>query len=919
MTVTEPTPQVYDSSTCTQSNTIGYAGKPDQEVIGIEVVITNTEAPIYNLTGLELGTTGMDQIDNLKIYSTGTSSTFATTTLEHTIPTPSGSTQSIVPADGMSIALVEGTNYIWVAYDIKSDAILESSLDASCTQITIDNGTPVTQEPTEKDPAGDLKVAIILVSNGFEPADNFPESADGSAVTTPTVDVMSNTWTFDNEANPGNIVATFWDGFSGPSNPVFLSQHIQFFQGTVAGSTSVGDYWQVTLDAGNIPSTAVDGFISFATGEGTSSNLNFEVQGLEGSTWVKIGEKLNWTAHGDYSFPIVDMSRFTAYRLIFTGRSDSSSRFHIDDILIAATAPSQSQTYASSSTTQPFGLIDAGTAYSDELVMGVEVVMSGVVTPDSLTGLTLTDNGTVAPTAVKIYSTGISSTFATDTLVYSGTHAGASSFTGVELTDGTNYFWVTYDISPATKADVFDVECTGLVLANAGSKTDTTVTSNGNVLVEGLNLTVKSMSPADKNYVLTDVINTDVYFYGYNVAYQDFNVVDLDGNGSNDWAAGSSLPIDAVTGIRGDPTGSGNLIIDGRTNSGIMGSFRNGNTAFSFQTEIKINSTTVGTNGISWGYGGNSSHTDNDSPFGISHDSIKVGATFVSTGSNLGFNHFRFSYVPSGNNDARGDIYIYRNAELIQVFRNRIGTSSGNFFGDYSGSGVNGGFETTYISVTAGAFAPDPSLTPVIGLEITQTGTELTWTTTEEVGVKEYQVVATETGEVITTVVATGQDLYSVTVPEGVAVKLVVVDDSGFTQTFYPENGDEVTVAYSLTKGWNLITITTENADLTQLLKVTQGGLWSWNGEAYEVITTPKPTQGIWVYATDPVEVTVSGTKSTAEMNISTGWNLVGPVTNCNIPAEALVVYGWNDLYEVIANEQGVLLQAVGYWIFSMQ
>ncbi len=64
-------------------------------------------------------------------------------------------------------------------------------------------------------------------------------------------------------------------------------------------------------------------------------------------------------------------------------------------------------------------------------------------------------------------------------------------------------------------------------------------------------------------------------------------------------------------------------------------------------------------------------------------------------------------------------------------------------------------------------------------------------------------------------------------------------------------------------------------------------------------------------------EVTVSGTKSDAEMTISTGWNLVGPVENSSAPAEATIIYNWNEIYESIATDQGVLLQGVGYWIFS--
>ncbi len=52
-------------------------------------------------------------------------------------------------------------------------------------------------------------------------------------------------------------------------------------------------------------------------------------------------------------------------------------------------------------------------------------------------------------------------------------------------------------------------------------------------------------------------------------------------------------------------------------------------------------------------------------------------------------------------------------------------------------------------------------------------------------------------------------------------------------------------------------------------------------------------------------------------MTVETGWNLIGPVSNELAPSEATLIYNWNEVYESIAVDQGVLLQGVGYWIFS--
>ncbi len=207
--------------------------------------------------------------------------------------------------------------------------------------------------------------------------------------------------------------------------------------------------------------------------------------------------------------------------------------------------------------------------------------------------------------------------------------------------------------------------------------------------------------------------------------------------------------------------------------------------------------------------------------------------------------------------------------------------------------------------------------TPAIGLEVVQTGAKLSWTVGDESGVKEYQVVDTATGELIEVVVA-GNGSYSVTLPEGVEAKLVVVDNSGFSQTFLPADGNIVKVVYDLKEGWNLIAMPGENADISALKDVTVGGIWAWNGSAYETTETPAACQGIWIYAPKTVQAIVTAEKSDVDISLQSGWNLVGPKENINVPEAAHAVYGWNDIYQNIAAEDGVLIQGIGYWIFTL-
>ncbi len=203
-------------------------------------------------------------------------------------------------------------------------------------------------------------------------------------------------------------------------------------------------------------------------------------------------------------------------------------------------------------------------------------------------------------------------------------------------------------------------------------------------------------------------------------------------------------------------------------------------------------------------------------------------------------------------------------------------------------------------------------ITPVTGLLFQQVGVELTWSVEDETGVKAYQLVNVETGELIDSVIASEKN-YRYTLEEDVQVKLIVVDNSGFSQTFYPENGNVVVTTYDLSIGWNLIAIVGENAETEAL----GSELWGWNGVAYELVQHSKSGQAVWIYSKIEKQVTVEADKSESKLNLEQGWNMVGVEENMAVPAGALVIYSWNELYQNIAKD-GLLLQGVGYWIFSL-
>ena len=206
--------------------------------------------------------------------------------------------------------------------------------------------------------------------------------------------------------------------------------------------------------------------------------------------------------------------------------------------------------------------------------------------------------------------------------------------------------------------------------------------------------------------------------------------------------------------------------------------------------------------------------------------------------------------------------------------------------------------------------------TPAYGVEVTKAGSELNWTVDYEDGVVSYKVEKSIDGiwSTITTVAATGEAnaTYSVTVGEG-EFRVVAIDASGFTQAFATSaNNNTVTTFLNIESGWNLISVPSENANLSSLSTT----IWGWDGKQYVEVKEPKALQGLWIFSDSNKELTVKGTKvASAEVSLTNGWNLVGPAENCKKPT-GLTVFTWCESYKALL-DQDSLIVGQGYWIYS--
>lgn len=128
--------------------------------------------------------------------------------------------------------------------------------------------------------------------------------------------------------------------------------------------------------------------------------------------------------------------------------------------------------YLSSTTTQAnTSKIGQGAVHNQ--IIGVQVLTSATGTPINLSQLDFNTNGTTDTANIrniKVWYTGTNSAFNTSSQFGTtlNTLPGSTNFsiTGSQaLSNGTNYFWLTYDINPlATVGNVVDAECTSVTI-----------------------------------------------------------------------------------------------------------------------------------------------------------------------------------------------------------------------------------------------------------------------------------------------------------------------------------------------------------------------------------------------------------------------------------------------------------------------
>ncbi|NII29246.1 hypothetical protein HB364_29475 [Pseudoflavitalea sp. X16] len=184
-----PNGMTYTSSTTTQAATdpISKCNNLQQPIIGIQIVTSSCSPPL-NVTSFNIrmnGTTTNGNVYNIRIYYTGNASVFAPIN-EFAFATPASGTITV----SGSQALVTGTNYFWVAYDINPGTPTGNDFDAQCTQITVGG---VARTPTTTSPSGLREMADCSIAPGGITNASFWVKANAGTSTTTNNNTLS-TW-----------------------------------------------------------------------------------------------------------------------------------------------------------------------------------------------------------------------------------------------------------------------------------------------------------------------------------------------------------------------------------------------------------------------------------------------------------------------------------------------------------------------------------------------------------------------------------------------------------------------------------------------------------------------------------------------------------------------------------------------------
>jgi hypothetical protein len=254
---TENGPMSYISSTNVQQTGNSPLGSTNQEILRLEVVTGPGNSPPLTLNSITFNTSGTSNTSDLtgaRIFYTGSSNTFATTTpFGTTINNPSG-THTVIGNQN----LLPGVNYFWLVYDVSLNATVGNVMDAQITSINLGGN----QIPTVIDPAGNRVITSLMnLSCGYS-FEHFTPTWISNVGQPGTTVIASGAASIDDQLWPGQNFPT---GFSFEFNGQLYNQF---------GIHSKGYIWFGSTNPGGLSFTPISSTIAY---EGAIAPFAFDM------------------------------------------------------------------------------------------------------------------------------------------------------------------------------------------------------------------------------------------------------------------------------------------------------------------------------------------------------------------------------------------------------------------------------------------------------------------------------------------------------------------------------------------------------------------------------------------------------------------------------------------------------------------
>lgn len=258
----------------TESRTLA-AGEKKSPVLGFNIQTVNTEPALSPASFVFVTNGTFPQIATAEVYYTKRSDVFSTAVLAGSA-TVTGNDVVITATD--AIALQEGDNYFWLAYDIAADAQNDTKVDAALTKVAFTNGTVSADITT---PEGVYNIHNIVYSDcgtqDIQVYGAWEYTHTGSAYSSGyAAEECDQVITF-RPAVEGNVVQIDYTDFAVYfSSSSYYGTHAkyQIYNGSSVNGTKIweADAENAKVGPGSIRSSADDGALTVVFNANTASS-----------------------------------------------------------------------------------------------------------------------------------------------------------------------------------------------------------------------------------------------------------------------------------------------------------------------------------------------------------------------------------------------------------------------------------------------------------------------------------------------------------------------------------------------------------------------------------------------------------------------------------------------------------------------